>query len=883
MRWPLFTNRQRADAEQGQELQSYLEIATDEYIARGMTPDAARAAALHKLGNPTLIREEIYRMNTVAFLDTLARDAGYALRSMRHNPVFTTVAVLTLALGVGANSTLFSLVNIVLIQPLPYPDSQSLVRIWSSTANAPRAATATPDYKEWRGRSHSFEELGLFTSLTYNLTEGERPERIQAARVTASLWSVLRIQPLMGRLFDTSDEHWGSHRIVLLSEGLWRRRFGADTGVVGKNLQLNGEPYTVAGVLPAKSQFPDPRTELWTPVSFAPGDTNDSRNNYFSDVIARLKPQTSLADAQRELSGVALQIAADVPLNKGRGVTLLRLQDTYTANIRPTLLLLSGSAGVVLLIACCNVASLLLARASVRRRELTVRVALGAGQARLIRQLLTESLVLAAAGSTLGLGVAYTLLRTLLYLAPPGIPRIQEASLDGTVLAFTAATALLTGLGFGIWPAWHAVRLDVAEGLKESARGATAVGSGGRVRRLLVVVQIALSLVLLIGANLLIISLIKVQRVAPGFAPDHLLTMRVTMPSHYAPERYVALMQETANAIATLPGISAAAATTSLPLGGSGWGKYFSIEGRPVPPSLSDVPNVNYRQITPDYFRTMKATLRRGRFFADQDRPDDPPVAIVNETLARRFWPQGDPIGKRIALLPPEPLMPEQMRPAYARSLMTIVGVVADLRTLGLETDPDPEVFAPVSQAGLQTQYSFFAVGRTAGDPLSYARAVEATIHRLDNSLPVAGIQSMETRLGNSLSQRRFSLFLLGLFAGLALILTVIGLGGVIAYAVNQRTREMGVRATLGASASDLVRLVVGQGLALAVTGVLIGMAAAALMSSLIAKELFEVKPIDPLVYVATAVLLLMLAALACWVPGRRAALTDPAATLRSD
>ena len=508
-----------------------------------------------------------------------------------------------------------------------------------------------------------------------------------------------------------------------------------------------------------------------------------------------------------------------------------------------------------------------------------MRVAIGAGRVRLVRQLLTESLVLAAAGSVLGLLIAYALLRTLIYLAPPGIPRLAEASLNGTVLAFTAAMALATGLGFGLWPAWQAGRIDLAESLKEGARGATS--SGGRVRRLLVVVQVALSLVLLIGANLLIVSLVKVQRVDPGFSADHLLTLRVTMPARYGPDRYRALMQDAPKAVAAIPGMSIAAAATALPLAGTGWGKYFSVEGRPAPASLSDVPNVQYRQITPSYFRAMKAALRQGRFFTDQDHPNDLLVAIVNETLARRFFPQGDALGKRVALFPPEPLMPPEWRPRYAPSLMTIVGVVADLRTRGLETDPDPELYAPVAQAGMQTQYSFFVVARTGGEPLSQTHAVETAIHGLDKNLPVASVMTMDARLGNSLAQRRFSLFLLGLFAGLALFLAVVGLYGVISHIVSQRAQEMGIRAALGAGAADLLRLVVGQGLLLAGAGVALGLGSAAAMSQLITRQLFQVKPVDPLLYATTGAVLLLVAALACWMPGRRAARTDPAATLR--
>jgi putative ABC transport system permease protein len=473
-------------------------------------------------------------------------------------------------------------------------------------------------------------------------------------------------------------------------------------------------------------------------------------------------------------------------------------------------------------------------------------------------------------------------MQLLLFLAPPGIPRLQEVSLNGTVLGFTAALGLLTGLAFGLWPAWHAARAEVAEDLKESARGAGTARTGGRVRRTLVVAQVALSLVLLIGASLLISSLVRAQRVDPGFAPDHLLTMQLNLPpARYRPERSPQFIQQAVDGIAALPDIRAASATTTLPLGGNDWGKFFTIEGRPAPASLSQVPNVNYRQVTSGYFRSIQATLRRGRFLTDQDGPADPRVVVVNETLARRFWQNEDPVGQRVALLPPESLMNFAPRGGYASYWLTVVGVVANLRTIGLEAEPNPEIFAPLAQANGETLNAFFLVARTQTDPLANAKAVEAAIHNLDRNLPVASVQAMDTRLANSFARRRFSLFQLGLFAALALVLAMVGLYGVIAYAVSQRAQEMSIRAALGARKADLIRLVVGQGLLLAAIGVVVGLASAASLSSLITSQLFQVKAIDPLLYAAAAGLLFVMAILACWIPGRRAARIDPAIALR--
>jgi predicted permease len=881
-----YFRRAKWDRERLKELESYVQFETDTNIARGMSPEDAGEAAHRKLGNRTLIREEIYRMNSVGIFDILARDLRYAIRSLAHNPTFTAIAVITLALGIGANTALFSVVNAVLIEPLPYPQADRLVRLWTSTKRAPRGSTSLPDYREWRQRNRTFEEMGAYSFASFNFTGAERPERLQGTRVTSSVWSVLRVQPLLGRVFDSSDEEWGRHRVVLLSEGFWRRRFAADNGILGQQLRLNGELYSVIGVMPAASQFPGPLTEVWAPMAFPPGDNLNTRNNSFSDVIGRMKPGVSFPQAEKDLASVAESLGQELRGYAEVGIALLGLQETYVGVIRPTLQLLFGAAGVVLLIACGNAANLLLARATGRKRELTVRMALGAGKSRLVRQLLTESFVLAGAGVALGVGLGYAFMRLLLYFAPPGMPRFQEVSLDGKVLAFTVALGFLTALLFGLWPAWNAARGVVNEGLKESGRSSGAARSGGRVRKVLVVAQVALSLVLLIGASLLISSLLRVQGVEPGFAPDHLLTMQVNLPPvRYAQAKAADFAESAAKELASVPGIRSAAATTAIPLGQGGWNKILTIEGAPVPAAIAQQPFASYFEVTPDYFSSMRVTLRRGEIFSGRERDSDPLVAVVNETLARRFWPDGNPLGKRIVMLPAKSLIPPNvpLPKDYDSYWLTIVGVVADLRTFGLETQPNPEVYVPLAQHHDETQNFFFLIARTEGDPLAPAKAVEAAVHKLDANLPVTGMQSMETRLAASFARRQYSLFQLGLFAGLALALAMIGLYGVIAYAVSQRSQEMGIRAALGARAGDLVRLVTGQGLVLTGIGIVVGLGGAAALSRIITGLLFEVKPIDPLLYGVAAVLLFGLAALACWIPGRRAARTDPAITLRYD
>lgn len=632
--------RRIIEQELDEELQFHLDRQVQAHVQSGLTRDQAKARTRLAFGGLDQVKEECRDSRGISVLETTAQDLRYACRTLRHNPGFATVAVLTLALGMGANTALFSVVHAVVLRPLPYPDSERLVRIWSTTGGLwQRAASALPDYRTWRSESHTFVDIGAYHNTTRNVTGVGTPERLSSTRLTASLWSVLGIQPQLGDLFTSQAEQWGQHRVVVLSDAFWRRRFAGDPAVVGQTIRLDDEAYTIIGVMPRSFQFSGVSTNLWMPISYPPGDVMDTRSNHFVDVLGRLKPGVSASQAQADLSVIARQIARQFPGNEGWGVTLTRWQDSIVGDVRSTLFLLLGAVGFVLVIACTNVANLFLARATVRQRELTVRVALGAGKARLLRQFLAESLLLSGLGAVVGYCLAYAVVWLLPLLPHSGIPRLQEVSLNGQVLAFTATLATLAGLTFGLWPAWRATQTDVNANLKDSARSMGAGRAHGHLRSLLIVAEVALSLMLLVGAALLILSLVRVQRVDPGFRPNRLLTMHLALtPARYSgPERIVGFVDQVLAAVATLPDVSAAGVTTALPLVGGEWGKSLTIEGRPAPPSLAQVPGFNYRQVTSDYFRALGVTLRRGRLLTRQDVARQPGVAVINEAIARRF------------------------------------------------------------------------------------------------------------------------------------------------------------------------------------------------------------------------------------------------------
>ena len=879
----------RVEADLHDELSFHVAMQAQANAQNGMSGPEAERRARVALGGVEQAKEHSRDARPLRWAHDFIQDLRYAQRSLRRAPGFTIVAVITLALGIGANTALFSVISAVLLRPLPYPDADRLVRVWTTQPpenGVPRIGSALPDYRVWRSENRTFDDLGAYHFVNYNVTGSDRPERLLATRITASLWPVLQHQPLHGRVFSAADEQWGAHRVVVLSEGLWQRRFGGDPEVIGTSLQLNGESFTVIGVMPASFVFPGPLSQLWSPIAFPPGSSMDSRNNYFVELLGRLKPGVTPDEALTDLSTIAERLRREFPQNVGKGVTLEEWQELIVGGIRPTLLFLLGAVAFVLLIACANVANLLLARAATRAHELTVRATIGAGRGRLVRQLLTEHLALASLGAVAGVLLAYAVIGGIPALGPTGVPRLTEATMDSRVVGFASALALLTGLVFGVWPARHGGRIGGGR-LNESARTVTGGRMRARLRHGLVTAEVSLSLVLLVGAMLLIVSLQRVLQVDSGFDEDRLFTATLTLPAvrYGDAERVARFFQDAVDEVAALPGIRAAGATTALPLGGNEWSRYFGIDGRPAPSSLAQVPSVYYRQVTPGYFQTMGATLRGGRWLTEQDGPGQTLVAVVNETLARRFWPNEDPIGQRILMNQPESLAPPDTFPLADGSTRfprrIVVGVIADLRQNGLERETNPEVFVPLAQHGGDHLDTSFLVARTTADPLAATAAIQSAINRLDSNLALANVRTMEGRLSDSMAQRRFVMLLLGGFAALAVTLALVGLYGVMAYTVSQRRGELGLRAALGATAADLLRLVMADGLRMTAVGAVIGLLLAAGLSRLLSTQLFQVQAIDPVVYAGVAALFVVVACLACGVPAFRAARVDPAEALR--
>jgi putative ABC transport system permease protein len=823
-------------------------------------------------------------------MDNLWQDLRYGIRMLLRSPGFTLVGVLALALGIGANTAIFSVVNAVLLRPLPYPDPDRLVLLSEnfSRLGLNRISVSAPEFIDYRDRSQSFERVAAYKYLNFNLTGVDEPERILGASVSAGLFTLLGINPSRGRAFLPEEDQPGGHPVVVLSHGLWQRRFGADPSVVGKTLRLNGNHMTVVGIMPPGFQFPA-QAELWAPIVFN-DDALRQRQSRSLRVIARLKPDVTLKQAQAEMSTFARQLTQQYPdiylESNGWSITLTPLREQMVGNLRTTLLVLLGAVGFVLLIACANVANLLLARAAARQKEIAIRTALGAGRRRLVRQLLTESVLLALVGGTLGLLLALWGIDLLAALRPPGIPALVKISVDAPVLAFTILTSLLTGILFGLAPALAASKLDLNESLKEGGRGAA--GSRGRHRlgSILVISEVALALVLLIGAGLLIKGFLRLRSVDPGFNPKNVLvTWTVLSPSKYPDRTQVADFYQTLLArIEALPGVQFVGATNDLPLSGdnSSWG--FTTEAHPRP-APGEVLEANYRVASPNYFRAMGISLVRGRFFTEFDNESAPGAVIINETMARRFWSDEDPIGKRMKLGSPDP------QHTWDGLWLTIVGVVGDVKHFGLAADARPEMYVTYLQnpwRGLPAAPYMTVVWRgvslvvrVAAEPTALAAAVRRAVWSVDKDQPVFGVNTIEQVLSNSVAQRRFTMLLLSLFAALALVLAALGIYGVMSYAVTQRTREIGIRMSLGAQPSDALRLVLKQGLGLALVGVGIGLAAAFTLTRVLSGLLYSVSATDPATFAGISLLLAAVALLACYIPARRATRVDPMVALR--
>ena len=821
-------------------------------------------------------------------MEALLQDIRYGVRMLMKRAGVTSVAIIALALGIGANSAIFSVVNSVLLRSLPYenPDQLMLVKETNLPRGEADIGASTPDFREWRDRNQVFERMAAYSTMSFNISGGGEPERIRGVITSTELFKLLGASPAQGRSFLAEEEQFGNHHVVILSYGLWQRRFGGDPNLVGQPITLNGEKFNVIGIMPASFQFPDRNVALWTPLAFAPGDENNTRGNYWLNVIARLKPGVTKAQAQSDMTSIAEQLEREFKENGGMGASVVSLRENTVGNVETALFILLAAVAFVLLIACANVANLLLARAASRQKEIAIRTSLGANRSRIVRQLLTESLLLALAGGTLGLLLALWGVDLLISLSPEDLPRLNEIKIDGGVFIFTLALSLLTSLVFGLVPALQTSRPDLNESLKEGARGSTSGISSRRVRSLLVVAEVAIALVVLICAGLMINSFIRLRNVNPGFRADNILSLQISLPESKYPdshlERSSAFFQQLTEQVKALPGVQSTAVSSSLPLSDSGWGKLFTVEGRPYPTSLDEVPLIQYRQLSNDYFQTMGIPLVKGRFFNDQDTSESALVAVINETLAGRFFADEDPIGKRIFMGAPEELIPHGLLPPGFRfQRFTVIGIASDVKHDGLDQPIKPEVYTLHAQGKIDRTRTMFLAVRTNSDPLNFVAAVRSQVLNIDKDQPIANITTMEKRLSDSFSQQRFTTLLLGLFALVALILAAVGIYGVMSYSVTQRTHEIGIRMALGAQNSDVLKMVVSQGLKLTAAGVGIGLLVAFALTRLMEGLLFGVSAADPMTFAMISLILAGVALGASFVPARRATKVDPMIALR--
>jgi putative ABC transport system permease protein len=801
----------------------------------------------------------------------LAQDVRYAGRIIMRRPGLSLVIVLTLALGIGANTAIFSLVNTVLLRQLPYPEADRLVYVWEHQLDQPSGARPVrpANFFEWKGRSTSFEDIAWSGLGNFILTGDGEPESVPGYRFSANMLDVLGVQPALGRGFRADEEKPDGPLVVILGDGLWRRRYASDPGILGRSITLSGHSHTVIGVMPAGFKHPE-RAEIWTPMTLTAEQTA-SRTFTLLRLVGRLKPGVSQEAAQAEVGGLYRELADRYPdINRGLTATLEPLGSTGDA--KPLLLVLSAGVGFVLLIACANVANLLLADATARRRELAVRGALGASRWRVVRQLLTESLLLAVAGGALGAIVTWWMRNGLTVLFPSNIanldlPLVERIDVGPDVFAFALLISLATGVLFGLLPAWHVSRGNLQGALKDDTRA----GSGSRrTHAVLVVAEVALSIVLLAGALLMGQSFVRVQRLQFGFDVDHVLTGRVILPQYRYPDpaKIDAFARELLPRLQAIPGVQTAGFTNFLPLSGWSGSTTFTIEGRP-PLTRAEQPTAGYQVATEDYFRTLSMRLVDGRVFTARDRQGAPPVVVINETLARRYWPDRNPVGTRVVLSWP-----------WGQFVHEIVGIVADIRALGLEQPAEGEMYFSYWQ---QPDALLGIVLRTSADPSSLTRQLRAAVWSVDRDQPVTHVLTMSELAADSLTFRRTGMMLAGGFGLLALMLAAIGIFGVLSYSVSRRTREIGVRVALGATRSEVAALVVREALVMTAIGIAIGLTAAAGLTQFLTSILFEVQPGDPLTYVAVSAILIAVALVATWLPARRAASLDPLIALRAE
>ena len=866
--------RGRVERELAEEIEAYLEMLTEAKVREGLDPRAARRAALVELGGVEQVKESVREVRMGSFIGTTWQDVRYGLRVLIKSPVFTLVAVLSLALGIGANTAIFSVVNAVLLRPLPYQDSRRLVAVWhtppqESFPGLDRFSVSPGNYLDWKAQSRSFEQMAAYEYAGLSLSTSGDPVPVTGVAVSPDFFSVLRSTPAMGRTFFPEEEQTGRDQVVVLGHGLWQRAFGADPGLVGRTVTLNGRSHTVVGVMPAGFEFPQ-EAELWVPLAWD-NQQRQVRSIHDSLVVARLRPDVTQAQAQAEMSAISGRLEQQYPEeNKGWGAVVIPLQEDLVGDVRPALLVLFSAVGFVLLIACANVANLTLARGANRQKEIALRIALGATRTRVARQLLTESVLLALTGGVLGLLLAGWGGEVLVRLSSGSLPNAGDVGVDRWTLGFTLFISLAAGVAAGLMPALQFTRAEMSETLKQGTGRAGGSSIKQRTRKALVVCEVALSLILLVGAGLMIRSFWKLQRVDPGFDTSNKLTMAVMLsPTRYSdPQQQLAFLDRALEQLRAQPGVVSVGTTSTIPLTGSGSKQPYAVEGRPAA-SVAEQPLAQTRYVTPEYFRAMGIPLRQGRFFREQDREGGAQVVIVSEAMARQLWPGQDPVGKRLT-----PSFHLQLGPRE------VVGVVGDVKSSAAEAAPAATMYLPYHQT--PRPWMVF-VARTASAPGNFVQAASKAFYAVDREQALTDVRTMDEVLAGSLSGRRFNMTLLIVFAALALVLAAVGVYGVMNYSVALRRRELGIRMALGARTVDVLRLVLGQGLALTLIGVGVGLLGAYALTRLMTSMLYGVAATDLLTFVCVSGVLLAVGLLASYLPARRATKVDPMIALRSE
>jgi predicted permease len=874
--WRNLVHKKRSERDLDDEVRAYAAILEDENVARGLPPEEARRRALVEMGGMEQVKEDVRAVRMGALLETVAQDARYGLRALAGVPGFTVAAVLALALGIGATTAIFSVVDAVLLRPLPYREPARLAVLLHRGRNP----VAPANFLDWKRDASSFEAMGAADFWQANLTGVDTPERVKGLHVTANLLPMLGVPPLIGRLFAPDEDAPGREHTVVLGYRLWQRRFGGDPSVLGRTVTLDGEAHTVVGVMPRGFEFPPfwaRGAEMWAAMPLADRAANRSAQSL--RVFGRLSPGTSLPKARAEIATLTGRLEQAYP-GTNRDVRVLSLEDVVVGDVRAALLVLLGAVAFVLLISCANVAHMLLARAATRHKEVALRVALGASRGRMIRQLLTESVLLASIGGLAGVVLAAAATRAVVAFGPADIPRLDTTVLDLRVLVFAVGVSFLTGIAFGLAPAVQASAPDLNRGLRESERGSTAGAGRHRLRRLLMASEVSLALVLLVGAGLMIRTFVALRGVDPGFRPDHVLTavVSVTGSTAAAPGRRLGFYRDVLERVRAMPGVVSAGAINHLPLAGDVWGVPFAVEGRPRP-AVGDSPHATFRAVLPGYFETMGLPLVRGRDFTDRDALGAPGVVIVNEWTARRHWPGEDAIGRRITF---DDL---DKNPQW----FTVTGVARDAARSDWAAPPEEEVYLPLLQSqryleSPQPQYTYLTVvARTRSDPAALVPALREAVRSADRGVTLSEVQTMDEVVARATASPRFYLLLLGSFAAAALALAAVGIYGVMSYSVARRTNEIGIRMALGAQPGDVLRLVMREAVGVAALGGAAGLLIAMLLTRLMGGLLYGVGATDPVTFAAVGATLTFVALVATYVPARHAVRVDPLSALRAE